>query len=128
MRGTPNGGADLPPYAAGSVGHLFGTFSIGCLLSRTEHAQSVGAAQGSSISGPHSNAKGWISGGHLLEASRLGRSDRLLQTVSDRRLEGIVESPCVALPMDVRSEEMCGDPRLRSRCRNGAGSKKFGWQ
>ncbi len=32
----------MPQYIdAGSVGHLFGTFSIGCLLSRTEHAQSL---------------------------------------------------------------------------------------
>ncbi len=29
------------PHFAGSVGHLFGTFNIGRLLSRTEHAQSL---------------------------------------------------------------------------------------
>jgi len=117
------------PVPAGSVGHLFGTFSIGCLLSRAKHAQSLPVRpKDVQPPVPAQTRRAGYGADNYLEAFGLGRSDRLLQTVSDCRLEGIVESPCVALLMDVRSEGVCGDPRLRSRCRRGAGSKKFEWQ
>jgi hypothetical protein len=83
-----------------------------CLLSRAEHAQSLPVRpKEHQPRVPAQTRRAGYRADTNLEACGLGRSHRLLQTVSDRRLEGIVESPCLALPMGVRSDNGVWRPK-----------------
>jgi hypothetical protein len=121
---TENAPAALGPYSEAIVANGFRVL----LRNRRHRSPDRSAPQWSRRAdgtsafelGRHSGACG------ILHGSARQDDDLLRQRRRFRHYPRIVERPCAALSRDVRSEEVCSDPGRRNRCRNGAGSKKFG--